>query len=677
MRRTHLRGIVLLLIVSILLQTGVLAAERRDTIAGLEIPDNWAHDALAFAVEEGILSGKGDKGLCPKDNATRAEMTAMIVRVIGAKPKNDTMPFVDCNKNSWYYEPMSAAYEMGIIYGTSDLTLSPKNNTTREQAFTILARAFRISGGDPAVLKDFSDGNTVGSYAVDAMAAMIQAGYVHGAKGKLNPKNNITRQELAQVLYEMFDDICRGEDATRDEYQNLLYAGTTPFPEGTVIHGDLIIPCDAQGTIDLNGVTVEGRLIVLGDCTVSGGVISVADILSSCTLTGTIGILELITDGICVTLDGSAVQTTISARHAVLQGAGSAGNVTIFGVGSTANCAADASEEKIDAGLDGVTITQTIFPTASCKQPTVKVTARFDHVDNEHLYGVDGNHRVCSVKWYLNGEKVAENSKFALTEGATQSATITIPFTRQMPDSYPISVRLTYGAETKSIPIEVKIDKTNLDAYLSAAEIPTINVLATIRYDYTAMDGTQLKRGDVVYFRGYNCLQIPSTGKTVIRVPDSVFQIVDKTYYNNSIAYSQAVAEAFVNDVNHYSSKTDYLIWCNLYTQHIFIFKGSKGNWKLVKADICSTGVNGTPTRPGVHYINQKTEKNDDGGFYENYFTQFDGDIGFHTRLKSYGGGYYDSRIGYPISHGCVRLYDDTAKLIFVDCDMGTTVVVW
>lgn len=678
MKRTHLRGIVLLLILSILLQTGVSAAERRETIAGLEIPDTWAHDALVFAVKEGILSGKGDKGLCPTDNATRAEMAAMIVRVLGAKPQEKPMSFSDCPQTAWYYESMSAAVGLGIISGTSDLTLSPKDNTTREQAFTILARAFRLSGGNKAVLKNYTDGDLVGSYAKDAMATMIEKGYVHGAKGKLNPKKNITRQELAQVLYEILDDILRGEDEAGAEYQNLLYAGSMPFPERTVIHGDLIIPCDAPPIIDLTTVTVEGRLIVLGDCTVSGGTIAEAELLANCTLTGTIGTLTLSKNGISVDIEGSAERTVITARHATLQGLGNAGDVVNYGVGSNVICTYESCEECIDAGLDGVSIIQETFPTASYKQRTVQVTVRFDHVDNEHLFGVSGDRRMCSIKWYFNGEKVAENSKFALTEGAEQKASIAIPFTRQMPDSYPISVRLTYGEETKSIPIEVKIDKTNLDAYLTAVDIPTIHVLATIRYDYTTESGTKLKRGDTVYYLGYNCLQIPSTNEKCIRIPDSVYQIVDKTYYNNSITYSQMVAEAFVNNANNYSSKTKYLIWCSLYTQRVFIFQGEKGNWTLIMQGPCSTGVNSCPTRPGVHYVNGKYAKEEFGYYHLDYLTLFDGDIGFHTRLKlSYSSGWYDSRIGYPISHGCVRLYDEMAKFIYDNCDMGTAVVVW
>ncbi|MCQ2418597.1 MAG: S-layer homology domain-containing protein [Clostridia bacterium] len=677
MKRTHLRGIVLLLILSILLQTGVSAAERRETIAGLEIPDTWAHDALVFAVKEGILSGKGDKGLCPTDNATRAEMAAMIVRVLGAKPQEKPMSFSDCPQTAWYYESMSAAVGLGIISGTSDLTLSPKDNTTREQAFTILARAFRLSGGDKAVLKNYTDGDLVGSYAKDAMATMIEKGYVHGSKGKLNPKKNITRQELAQVLYEILDDILREEDEAGAEYQNLLYAGSMPFPERTVIHGDLIIPCDAPLIIDLTTVTVEGRLIVLGDCTVSGGTIAEAELLANCTLTGTIGTLTLSKNGISVDIEGSAERTVITARHATLQGLGNAGDVVNYGVGSNVICTYESCEECIDAGLDGVSIIQETFPTASYKQRTVQVTVRFDHVDNEHLFGVSGDRRMCSIKWYFNGTKVSE-SNFELSHGSEQSAAFTIPFSRQMPDSFPVSVRLTYGSETISIPIQIKIDKTNLDAYCTAVDIPTIHVLATINYNCTTSDGRSLKRGDTVYYiKDGNCIQIPGSSRYTT-IPSGAFQIVNKTYHNSSVSYSQTVAEAFVNNVHDYSSRTKYLLWCNLYTQTVFIFQGDKGNWKLLMQSPCASGANSTPTRPGVYSVTYKSTKLDYVTYYAAWFTAFDNGIGFHSRLKyTSDGSWYDSRIGFPLSHGCLRLYDDVAKYIYDNCTYGTTVVVW
>lgn len=675
MKRTFLRTVAIMLAL-VLLATSVLADSPAET-AELEIPDTWAHDALVFAVKEGILSGKGDKGLCPTDNATRAEMAAMIVRVLGAKPQEKPLTFTDCPQNAWFYESMSAAVGLGIISGTSDLTLSPKDNTTREQAFTILARAFRLSGGDQAILKDYTDGSTVGSYAKDAMATMIEKGYVHGAKGKLNPKKNITRQELAQVLYELLDDILRGEEEVGSEYQNLLYASAMPFPEGTVIHGDLIIPCDAPELIDLSTVTVEGRLIILGDCTVSGGTIAEAELLANCTLTGSIGTLYLSKNGISVDIEGSAEQTVITARHATLQGLGSAGDVINYGVGSNVICTYEAYEERIDAGLDGVVIVQENFPTASYKQRTVQVTVRFDHVDDEHLFGVDAERRTCSVKWYFNGTKISE-SRFELKHGSEQSATFSIPFSRKMADSFPASVRLTYGSETLSIPIQIKIDKTNLDAYCTALEIPTIHVLATINYNCTTSDGRSLKRGDTVYYiKDGNCIQIPGSSRYTT-IPSGAFQILNRTYHNSSVSYSQDVAEAFVNNVHDYSSRTKYLLWCNLYTQTVFIFQGEQGNWKLLLSSPCASGANSTPTRPGVYSITYKSTKLDYVTYYAAWFTAFDNGIGFHSRLKyTSDGSWYDSRIGYPLSHGCLRLYDEVAKYIYDNCTYGTTVVVW
>lgn len=669
--------ILAMLLALALLSTGVSASSRRDEIAGLEIPETWAHDALAFAVEKGILSGKGEAGLCPTDNATRAEMTAMIVRVLGAKSQGKPMNFTDCPKNAWYFDSMSAAYEMGIISGTSDLTLSPLDKTTREQAFTIIARAFRLSGGDPAVLQDYSDRTSIGGYAVDAMATMVQAGYVCGTGGKLNPKENITRQELAQVLYELLDDICRGGEELQADYQNLLYAGVDSLPDGTVIHGDLIIPCDAQETISLAGVTVEGRLIVLGSCTISGGEFAAAELLASCTLDGTIGALTVVGDGIVADIEGSVETTVISGRHATLQGPGNVGNVLNCGVGSSVICGYNSYAEQIDAGLDGVKMIQTSFPVASYKQRTVQVSVRFDNVDTEHLYGVSGAGRSCNLKWFYNGSLVADQN-FCLTPGAEQTASIKIPFTRQMANSYPASVRLTYGTETKSIPIEIKIDKTNLDAYFTAMDIPTIHVLATITSDCKTEDGRSLKRGDTVYYiKEDDTIQIPGTSKYT-KIPHNAYRIVDKTYYNNSVTYSQAVAEAFVNGVHEYSSWTKYLIWCNLYTQRVYIFKGSKGNWTLIQQGPCATGKNSTPTRPGVYSIVYESPKLDYVTYYASNFAAFDGDIGFHSRLKyTSNDQWYDSRIGYPISHGCIRLMDEMASFIYSTCSYNTTVVIW
>lgn len=43
---------------------------------------NWASDALCWAVEQGIISGKGNGILDPGGNATRAEVAAIMMRYL-------------------------------------------------------------------------------------------------------------------------------------------------------------------------------------------------------------------------------------------------------------------------------------------------------------------------------------------------------------------------------------------------------------------------------------------------------------------------------------------------------------------------------------------------------------------------------------------------------------------
>ena len=72
-------------------------------------------------------------------------------------------------------------------------------NITREQLVTMLYRY----AGSPATngsLDNLSDASTVSSYAVNAMQWAVANGIVNGSNGKLNPKNNAIRAEVAAIL---------------------------------------------------------------------------------------------------------------------------------------------------------------------------------------------------------------------------------------------------------------------------------------------------------------------------------------------------------------------------------------------------------------------------------------------------------------------------------------------
>lgn len=120
-------------------------------------------------------------------------------RAFGATEQAKLDGYQDVSPQAWYYTELAKAVQMGTFQG-GDGKLLPDREITREQAFTVLARALALEDGKSAVLNGFTDGDQVSDWAKGAVAALVEGGYVGGAQGKLNPQSSITRAEFAQVM---------------------------------------------------------------------------------------------------------------------------------------------------------------------------------------------------------------------------------------------------------------------------------------------------------------------------------------------------------------------------------------------------------------------------------------------------------------------------------------------
>ena len=145
----------------------------------------WYADAVKYVADKGLMSGTGDKKFSPNASTTRGMLMTVLARYAGKDTAGST---------PWYQAGMDWAKENGVSDGTK-----PTENITREQLVTMLYR----SAGSPAAsgsLDNFSDSASVGGYAVNAMKWAVANGIVNGSNGKLNPKNNATRAEVAAIL---------------------------------------------------------------------------------------------------------------------------------------------------------------------------------------------------------------------------------------------------------------------------------------------------------------------------------------------------------------------------------------------------------------------------------------------------------------------------------------------
>ena len=103
----------------------------------------WYTEAIRWAASEGIVTGYGDGAFGTNDSITREQFAVMLYRYAGAQPASGTLStFRDGTAvNDWAAEAMGWAVEAGLITGTGDgSTLTPQGQATRAQAAVLLMR---------------------------------------------------------------------------------------------------------------------------------------------------------------------------------------------------------------------------------------------------------------------------------------------------------------------------------------------------------------------------------------------------------------------------------------------------------------------------------------------------------------------------------------------------------
>ena len=91
----------------------------------------------------------------------------------------------------------------------------PNDPITREQLATILWRYAQFRNFDTTqggmAIREFSDYESVKSYAVNAMTWAVDVGVVGGYEDKtLRPQNTATRAQVAQMLKNFFENLEEG-----------------------------------------------------------------------------------------------------------------------------------------------------------------------------------------------------------------------------------------------------------------------------------------------------------------------------------------------------------------------------------------------------------------------------------------------------------------------------------
>lgn len=237
-----------------------------------DMPNDWSTVALQSAVDNGLLSGDGNL-LKPRDTLTRAQMATVMTRAFGAKNTKDLSEFSDIPENAWYRDAMAKAYYMNIFRGDGAGHMNPEKPVTREEAFTVLARALNLDATlYEKALSRFDDTSSVSDWAKASVSAMVENGYVNGSNGLLNPKGSITRAEFAQVMYNLISlYVDSADDLEKLSFVkgNVVLRTNVGEIKALTFPKDLIIADGVEGELKLESVNVSSRLVVRSESKLS------------------------------------------------------------------------------------------------------------------------------------------------------------------------------------------------------------------------------------------------------------------------------------------------------------------------------------------------------------------------------------------------------------------------
>lgn len=326
-----------------------------------DFPNDWSAKSLEQAIDDGLLNGSNGM-IDAKGLLTRAQMAAIVSRAFGAAKTASLDDYRDVLPSAWYYSDMGKAVKMGAFQGANGL-LNPDAPITREEAFTVLARAFALEGGGSATLKDFVDGGTVSSWASESVAALVAGGYVNGANGMLNLKNNITRAEFAKVITGMAASYVGAEGVSGKTVEgNMIVRESGASLSGMTINGDLII-ADSADKVSLDNVKVTGRIVIRGgadavsikDTTAGKGVlVSSPNGAAAISVSG--GSVGTVTAKSDLSLSGSVSNVAVTDKATLtVEKNASVGTVTVSAAGS--KITGDGKVTNVQANANNVTVT--------------------------------------------------------------------------------------------------------------------------------------------------------------------------------------------------------------------------------------------------------------------------------------------------------------------------------
>ncbi|PEV98291.1 S-layer homology domain-containing protein [Bacillus cereus] len=178
---------------------GTTFAEQNSQGNALSFTDvpktHWAYKEMMYMAENNIITGYGNGYFGAADPIIREHLAAFLYRYL--KPQDSTNnPFVDIGDSNFKREILALAAR-GVFSVNAEKQFNPKNNMTRAEMAAVLVRTFDLK---PQGNVEFTD--MKGHWANEYVKILASNKITNGTgDGNFNPNGLVTREQFSVFLY--------------------------------------------------------------------------------------------------------------------------------------------------------------------------------------------------------------------------------------------------------------------------------------------------------------------------------------------------------------------------------------------------------------------------------------------------------------------------------------------
>ena len=170
--------------------------------------DAWFYDAIKAAYDAELMDGVSETTFEPDTAMNRAMLVTMLYRLEGSPEvtTNVSEVFADCADDVWYSDAVVWAAENNIVSGRSETEFAPTATMTRQEMAVILYNYSVLKGAEavtePAL--EYGDADAIADWAANAVTFCTAEGLMSGvSETEFSPAGSATRAMGATVLVRM------------------------------------------------------------------------------------------------------------------------------------------------------------------------------------------------------------------------------------------------------------------------------------------------------------------------------------------------------------------------------------------------------------------------------------------------------------------------------------------